>query len=167
MDGVMPVMDGLEATRRLRQMPGFENLPIVGVSASASGSDAAAFLAAGANAFLTKPVAFPRLLAEMGTLMNITWVFETRAAEIAETVSHEELVLPPHKELAILHELAVFGDMSKIDERAEHLAALDERYRPLANRLHQLAVGFQTKAVLALVEECMLREHVNEPISPE
>src|SRR5208337_3847129 len=103
----------------------------------------------------------PRLLAEMGTLMKIAWVYESRAAEIAKIGSEEELVLPPPEELAILHELAQFGDMSKIDERAEYLAALDERYRPLASRLHRLAVGFQTKAALALVEECMAREHIN------
>jgi signal transduction histidine kinase/DNA-binding NarL/FixJ family response regulator len=165
MDGMMPVMDGLEATRRIRQTPGFEGLPIIGVSASASGSDAAAHLAAGANAFLTKPVAFGRLLAEIGTVMKIAWVYESRGAETAKTAVEEELVLPPHEELAVLHKLAVFGNMSEIEERAQYLATVDERYRPLANRLHQLAVGFQTKAVLALVEECMAREHINEPAS--
>jgi signal transduction histidine kinase/ligand-binding sensor domain-containing protein/DNA-binding NarL/FixJ family response regulator len=167
MDGVMPVMDGLEATRALRLTPVCEALPIIGISASASGSDAAAFLAAGANAFLTKPIAFPRLLAEMGTLMKIAWVYESRGAESGKTGIEEELVLPQHEELAILHELAVFGDMSKIDERAEYLAALDERYRPLASRLHRLAVGFQSQAILALIVECMAREHANEPISSE
>ena len=165
MDGMMPVMDGLEATRRLRQTPGFEELPIIGVSASASGSDAAAHLTAGANAFLTKPIAFPRLLAEMGTLMKIEWEYESPAAEPAKTAVEEELVLPPHEELAILHELAVFGSMYEIDERAQQLADLDERYRPLANRLHKLAVGFQTKAIRVLIEELMAREHINEPAS--
>jgi len=115
--------------------------------------------------FLTKPIAFARLLAEMGTLMKINWVYESRAAQTAKTGIEEELVLPPTEELAILHELAVFGNMSEIDERAQYLAGLDERYRPLARRLHRLAAGFQTKAVLALVEECMAREHINEPAS--
>ena len=165
MDGVMPVMDGLEATRRLRQMPDFQALPIIGVSASASGSDAAAFLAAGANTFVTKPVALPRLLAEMGTLMKIEWVYESRAAETAKPAVEEELVLPPHEELAILHELSVFGNVYQIDERAEYLATLDARYRPLANRLHKLAVGFQTKAIRALIEELMAREHIDESAS--
>jgi signal transduction histidine kinase/DNA-binding NarL/FixJ family response regulator/streptogramin lyase len=165
MDGMMPVMDGLEATRRLRQMPGFEGLPIIGVSASASGSDAAAHLAAGADVFLTKPVAFARLLAEMGTLMKIAWVYASQGAETAKTAVEEELVLPPHEELAVLHRLAVFGNMSEMEERAKYLATIDERYRPLASRLQQLAEGFQTKAVLALVEECMAREHINEPAS--
>jgi hypothetical protein len=100
----------------------------------------------------------------MGTLMKVAWVYESRAAETAKT-GIEELVLPPHEGLAILQELAVFGDMSEIDEKAEYLSALDERYRPFANRLHQLAVGFQTKAVLAFVEECMARERINEPAS--
>ncbi len=141
MDGVMPVMDGLEGTQRSRRMPGFERLRIIGISATASGSDAAAFRGAGANACLTKPVAFARILAEMGTLMMIAWVYETRATEPVKTAAVEELLLPPHEELAILHELAVFDEPNTW--RAHEL------YRPLATRLHQLAVGFQTKAVLA------------------
>ena len=165
MDVVMPVMDGLKATRLLRQLPGFQTTPIIGVSASASDSDAATHLAAGANAFLTKPIAFPRLLAEMGDLLKIAWVYESRKAETAKMEIEEELVAPPPEELAILHDLAQFGNMSKIDERAAHLAALDARYRPLANRLHQLAQGFQSKALLALVEKCMAREHIHEPVS--
>jgi len=40
-----------------------------------------------------------------------------------------------------------------------HLAALDERYRPLAGRLHRMAQGFQSKEIVLLVEECMKREH--------
>jgi hypothetical protein len=43
--------------------------------------------------------------------------------------------------------------MQDIVAQAERLAALDERYRPFANRLSALARGYQSKAVLRLVEE--------------
>jgi len=73
MDRVMPVMDGLEATRQLRQLPGFEAVPILSLSASASAADRALSLKMGANAFLTKPVVLDRLLEQMGGLLNLTW----------------------------------------------------------------------------------------------
>jgi DNA-binding transcriptional regulator GbsR (MarR family) len=60
--------------------------------------------------------------------------------------------------MAILHELALLGNMRKIRERADHLAELDERYRPLAGWLHRLAQGFQSKEIVLLVEACMKKE---------
>jgi len=54
MDTQMPVMDGLEATRRLRAQG--LNLPIIGVSAGAMDEERQAALAAGMNAYLLKPV---------------------------------------------------------------------------------------------------------------
>ncbi|MBM3269270.1 MAG: response regulator [Candidatus Sericytochromatia bacterium] len=55
MDVLMPGMDGLEVTRRLRTVDRTRDVPIICVSAKASGSDYAAGLAAGANSYLRKP----------------------------------------------------------------------------------------------------------------
>lgn len=156
-DNRMPVAARLETIRRLRQSPESHKVPIIAISASAGDSDVARCREAGANAFVPKPVEFGRLVHQVGALLGLTWIHAGR--EVApSTGPGGELVAPPPEEMTILHELALLGNMKRIRERADYLAALDERYRPLASRLHRLAQGFQSKEIVLLVEECMKRE---------
>jgi CheY-like chemotaxis protein len=57
-------MDGFEATRRIRALPGTAaTMPVIGISGRTGATDADAAIMAGMNAYLTKPVS-PRILAD-------------------------------------------------------------------------------------------------------
>jgi PAS domain S-box-containing protein len=166
MDVVMPGMDGLAATRRLRQLSEFRDLPIVAVSAGASRTDAAQSLAAGANAFLTKPIDFGRLLAQVEALLKVEWIDEAPEAPVTEAgqtaVSAAApftapLMAPPPQEIEALHYLARLGDMRAIVQHAQHLSELDERYRPFADHLCRLAKAYRSKPILSFVEQYLER----------
>lgn len=61
MDLSLPVVDGLAATRRIRQLREFRNVPIIAVSAHDSADFHTEALAAGCNAYITKPIDFTEL----------------------------------------------------------------------------------------------------------
>ncbi|XYH93662.1 AAA family ATPase [Sorangium sp. So ce1128] len=156
MDLVMPGMGGLEAMqciRRNRQARGLARLPFIVVSASADEEDQAESFAAGADAFLAKPIDQESLLRIVGAQLGLTWFYGRPAEERAGDGEAAELVVPPREEMEVLHALALEGNMRDIRKRAAYLTTLDERYRPFADRLHRLAQGCQSKAIRSLVEE--------------
>ena len=63
MDLEMPVVDGWEATRRLKGNPQTRDIPIIALSAHALAGEREKALAAGCNEFDTKPIEFDRLVA--------------------------------------------------------------------------------------------------------
>ena len=76
MDVLMPVMDGLEATRRLRAHPETRDLTIICVSAKASGSDQGAGLSAGCDTYVRKPYKRKELLQALSETLFAKGVIE-------------------------------------------------------------------------------------------
>jgi two-component system, cell cycle response regulator DivK len=62
MDMSLPIMDGWEATQRLKQNPETRHFPIIALTAHAMASDRERALAVGCDDYDTKPIEFPRLL---------------------------------------------------------------------------------------------------------
>ena len=74
MDIRMPNLDGIEATRRIRQLPdpGRARVPIVAMTANVYEKDRTAAFEAGMDAFVEKPIAVDRLLATLSRYLSAT-----------------------------------------------------------------------------------------------
>jgi two-component system, cell cycle response regulator DivK len=70
MDMSLPVMDGWEATRRIKADPGLNGIRVIGLSAHAMTSAAEEALAAGCDDYLTKPVDDDVLLARIEAMLG-------------------------------------------------------------------------------------------------
>lgn len=153
LDLVMPGMDGLEVTRRLRALPALAHVPVIAVSASASADDQFASLQAGANAFVAKPLERARLLRNIASLLQLRLIHAGTASQPPfGQPDGAELIAPPEDDIRNLHHLARIGNMQDILEMAARLDALDKRYRPFASQLRDMATGYESKAILNFVQ---------------
>jgi len=70
MDMSLPVIDGWEATRRLKSAPETASIPIIALTAHVMDGDRDKALAAGCDDYDAKPIDFERLLGKMQALLN-------------------------------------------------------------------------------------------------
>lgn len=69
MDLTLPIVDGWEATRRIKRDPATRQIPVIALTAHAMNDDQAKARAAGCDDFDTKPVDLNRLLTKVRTLL--------------------------------------------------------------------------------------------------
>jgi CheY-like chemotaxis protein len=168
MDRWMPVLDGFEAARQIRQIPELSGIPIVAVSASISEEDQAQSQEVGLDAFLPKPVNWPNLAALLEEHLGLEWTYGKEqgsqgAGEQGGTFPSvpsplrppAPLAPPPPEEMAILLDMSLRGDMQALQKRAAHIETLGEQYVPFAHKLHELARDFEDRQIQVLIEQYM------------
>ena len=70
MDLSLPVIDGWEATRKIKADPATQSIPVIALTAHAMAGDEQKALAAGCNDYDTKPIDLKRLLGKIGKLLG-------------------------------------------------------------------------------------------------
>lgn len=117
MDINMPVMDGYEATKHLRAVPDFADLPIVSLTGLGLPEEIAKMYALGMNAHLTKPVQIGRLYTVFERFLKVDEV----AAEPPQQVA------PPQPEAPEEEEHQVEQMMERVAESAENAENTSEK----------------------------------------
>lgn len=67
----MPIMDGLKLIKRIRSDEAYKGVPIIVVTTEGSQEDRSRALALGANAYITKPIQGPQVVAKVKELLQM------------------------------------------------------------------------------------------------
>ena len=154
MDLVMPRIDGLEATRRLRRRLKGEKMAIIALTASAFRTDRAKCLAAGCDDFLAKPVQAELLLSALQRLLGLTWLYgdEAPPSSPADVSSAPRRVQVPEPVAYSIWDAAQAGSVRKVAAQIARLEALGGPHIGFARYLSALAKQFRYDRITALME---------------
>ncbi|NEP44914.1 MAG: response regulator, partial [Okeania sp. SIO2H7] len=154
-DLVMPILDGFEMTRHLRQIPQLKDVIIIASSASVLQEDQFDSWEAGCNDFLAKPVDIEQLLVRLQNYLQLEWVYESqnpRNPVFSKNRVSQELIPPPEEVLLKIYKAARIGDIEAIEVEAEAIKNLDARYQTFSDRVLKLAAEFEDAEIMKLVE---------------
>jgi PAS domain S-box-containing protein len=127
MDRRMPVLNGLEATRQIKALPGGDETIIIAVSAHSFKEEQREMLEAGCTDFLVKPFGTDDLLALLKKHLHLDLVYaddEKLPATAPRPLSTDDLRVLPPAALATLYRLALEGDDSELEKWLEVQASL-------------------------------------------
>ncbi|HQM50768.1 MAG TPA: response regulator, partial [Candidatus Hydrogenedentes bacterium] len=157
MDMRMPVMDGYEATRRIKAMPDGGNTLIVGVTASAFEEKKNEVLAAGVDGFLAKPFKEEQLFGVIHDLLGTE--YEYAAAEAAETGADsaissramlQAVATLPKELVARLREAVSLGHMEDLAALFDEVASFAPDF---AGRLRDLSDQYEYNTLAEILGE--------------
>jgi signal transduction histidine kinase/CheY-like chemotaxis protein len=154
MDWRMPVMDGLEATRRIRALDGGRDVKIAALSASVFKEERDQVMASGADDFVPKPIQFDAIFGCMTRLLGVRFLpVETvtlSPAPLVELDPKALAALAPSLR-AELEDALVSLDAARISGWIRRAAETDPA---LGSALEQLASRFQYTAILRALRRC-------------
>ncbi len=131
-DLVMPGMNGDEATRAIRQLPGGDKVKIVCMTASVLAEERANILDSGVDDVLFKPIRESLLLSTMQRLLGIKYIYSDEILSDGDTMSDEELLdsanlsymeIPWRK---AFHAATLSGETDQVQTMIQTLAATDQ-----------------------------------------
>ncbi len=154
MDVHMPVMDGLEATRRIKQDPRGNDTAIIVLTASAMDDSRRAVAQSGADAFVAKPCREDDLLDQMRALLNIEYDYkESDEAEdpLTPRLRMDKLMELPQDLIEEILDATLAGNKKLLDKLIIKVA--ETGADQTARALRELADRYEYDALTRLMEE--------------
>jgi signal transduction histidine kinase/CheY-like chemotaxis protein len=151
MDQRMPVMDGVEATRRIRELPGGKAVKIVALTASAFAEQRREMLDAGMDDYVRKPFRSNEVYNAISKHLGVKYLYadtpEKQEQESALTADMLQ-ILPEELRMDLMEALETL-DNNRIDAIIQQIGAQDHA---LQKSLSQLADNFDYPAILKLLK---------------
>jgi PAS domain S-box-containing protein len=161
MDVHMPVMDGLEATRRIKADPRGKETVIIALTASAMDDQRLTALQSGVDDFIAKPCDEDELLEKMRVHLNIAYEYgemsgnESEPAGGAPALSAEKLGRLPQELIEELRNATLSGKKDLMDKLI--LKACNTGHAESAHALQELADNYEYDALTRTLEEACRR----------
>ncbi|MDM8559727.1 response regulator [Candidatus Parabeggiatoa sp. HSG14] len=162
MDLIMPIMNGFEASHRIKQIPTLKNIVIIAVSASVFKKNKQESLEAGCDDFIVKPVHSEELLEHLRVYLNLTYIYdkngETITSKNEETTSQKNTspIQGLNAEQATtLFKITLRGDIDGIIKYIKQLEKEDEQLVPFAQQIYQLAEQLAIKKIRQIAKNYM------------
>lgn len=166
MDMHMPVMDGYEATRRMKATPRGQRTPVIALTASAFEHERPTMLAAGCDAIITKPFSDDVIFQTMANHMGVRFVYEgtddvsvsasspsrdqQRTDAAVNPLSVEVLAQLPADVLADLEQVSRTLNIGKASGVIERVRLLNSA---LADALADTVKGYRFDIILSMLEQ--------------
>ena len=145
----MPVMDGHEAIRRIRDMAGGNDTKIIAVTASAMDDNRQDLMGIGADDFIGKPFRESELFQKIHVHVGVEYQYAEEPAakgEVAE-LTPDSLAGWPQQIIDPMREAVIRADLDQLLVTIEEIETRDPR---VAQELRRLAEGFQYQKLLDL-----------------
>lgn len=151
-DLVMPKMDGFEFLRRLKQVPQLQDTVAIASSASVFETDQHQSIAAGASAFLPKPIQTSLLFELLETYLPLKWVYchQPRSPELTLESTPQSVSLSQNT-LLRLQDFAALGDVDAIFRETEVLKTEYPDASTFLQTLQQLSQNCQLDDIESLL----------------
>jgi len=156
MDLVMPMTDGLEATRQIRQIHELTNIIIIAISASIFNQHQQQSIEAGCNDFVPKPIRTEVLLDKLQKHLNLEWIYETDMRTSILSTGEKPIITLSKLQAEYLFHLAMMGDVYSIIDYATELKKENERLATFAIKIEKLAKRFRTDEICSLAQSFLI-----------
>jgi chemotaxis methyl-accepting protein methylase/signal transduction histidine kinase/chemotaxis response regulator CheB len=170
LDWVMPGLDGLAVTTRLRQNYPLNEMAIIATSASTLPEAQSTCLNAGCNAFIPKPVRLEKLLDTIKTHLQLQWIYRDASQQSSKQNNIDNsninlyvssnmhpnlsaIIAPPKEELNILFDLVMQGDIRGIVEKSKYLELLNSQFTTFTREVRQLAENLQVNQLQEFIQQ--------------
>ena len=156
MDLVMPLKDGIQAARDIRNSPEVAGIPIIGISASAFPTTRAQCTDAGCQAFVTKPVRFEEVSALVAKILKLEWTYVSDMAmtkmPAPRSPGPQSLEVLPKAALRDVYLLARSGDVHRLEQRLRELRSQAPGMEPAVDAMMRCVSEFDMARLRGLLQ---------------